>query len=949
MASTFDNDLRLEEMATGENAGSWGTKTNTNLELIADAFGYGTFTIADADTTLTMPDGSDTDNALRSLYLKISSSADLTTTRTLTLAPNSVSKLWYIENNTSGGQTITISQGSGANVSILNGQAKLVATDGAGAGAAVIDATQDLAIPDLFIDDDLSLQSDGAIINFGADADVSLTHVADTGLRLNAAMALEFRDGDLSINSSADGQLDIDADTKIEITSTNVDIDGIINVGEDDTGYDVKFFGATSGKYMLWDESADTLEVEGNLTVDTNTLYVDSANDRVGINTSPATVLDVYSTTGDSDGILRVYQNTATSNPTMQVRQRGEGGSIGTTQGLLIDMAGHNSGLGYAIKATTTNSNLNGGVAFNTFALQNGGTFNFWSGGVVNENGNDSDFRVESDSNTHMLFVDAGNNRVSVGTNDTPSVNFTVADSMRVQAYGGTDAFINLAVGATAASPDQIYTIRIDNDQSDSFEIDDNTDGSEFFRYTPSVGIILNDESKGDNDFRVESDNQTHALFVDAGNDRVGIGSSSPDTKLDLFLGTTTSGDYITTGNTNRFGNGLSKLITFKHGYNTPREVAAIAVNTSSNSPNIDGRGDLYFYTGTSGASDAGSTSTQRLRIDYAGNVIFNDTGTTADFRVESDSNTHMLFVDAGANHVNIGTSSDFGGVLNVAGVINQNRLAGITKFTDLSADIVQTANNNVVFTSGSGGTTQRTSVALWANDHSQYSGQIHLVGNTSNGGSVNSAGEVEFWTFNGSSYTLESYMGPRGYVFNEASRNVDFRVESDGKANMLFVDAGQNTVNVNTTSTDATINVESNTNSDTGYPVNIKYAKGIRTHNISGGADGTRTVRVTIEGQNYNPIHVRFNVGGIYYNNGANTYSNLYEFTIIKENTNLFRNQRRDIHAYGSGVSAAPTATSVSSTQFKIELTANTGFNIETYVEAWGKGFTKIVNIQNV
>ena len=184
MASTFDNDLRLEEMATGENAGSWGTKTNTNLELIADAFGYGTFTIADADTTLTMPDGSDTDNALRSLYLKISSSADLTTTRVLTLAPNTINKLWYIENNTSGGQTITISQGSGANVSILNGQAKLIATDGAGAGAAVIDLTDDLAIKDLFVDENISMQSDGAAINFGADAEIQLTHVADTGLLL---------------------------------------------------------------------------------------------------------------------------------------------------------------------------------------------------------------------------------------------------------------------------------------------------------------------------------------------------------------------------------------------------------------------------------------------------------------------------------------------------------------------------------------------------------------------------------------------------------------------------------------------------------------------------------------------------------------------------------------------------------------------------------------------
>ena len=42
MASTFVNDLRLEEMATGENSGTWGTKTNTNLELIGEALGFGT-------------------------------------------------------------------------------------------------------------------------------------------------------------------------------------------------------------------------------------------------------------------------------------------------------------------------------------------------------------------------------------------------------------------------------------------------------------------------------------------------------------------------------------------------------------------------------------------------------------------------------------------------------------------------------------------------------------------------------------------------------------------------------------------------------------------------------------------------------------------------------------------------------------------------------------------
>ena len=42
MTSTYVNDLRLNEMATGDASGSWGTVTNTNLELIGEALGYGT-------------------------------------------------------------------------------------------------------------------------------------------------------------------------------------------------------------------------------------------------------------------------------------------------------------------------------------------------------------------------------------------------------------------------------------------------------------------------------------------------------------------------------------------------------------------------------------------------------------------------------------------------------------------------------------------------------------------------------------------------------------------------------------------------------------------------------------------------------------------------------------------------------------------------------------------
>ena len=56
--------------------------------------------------------------------------------------------------------------------------------------------------------------------------------------------------------------------TAATVSNGGGQFNGAINVGVDDTGYDVKFFGATAGKYMLWDESADTLEVSGTVTAD---------------------------------------------------------------------------------------------------------------------------------------------------------------------------------------------------------------------------------------------------------------------------------------------------------------------------------------------------------------------------------------------------------------------------------------------------------------------------------------------------------------------------------------------------------------------------------------------------------------------------------------------------------------------------------------------------------
>jgi hypothetical protein len=144
--ATYVNDLRLKEISTGDESGTWGTSTNSNLELIAEAFGYGTEAITtNADThTSTIADGST--DPVRSMYVKYTGTLD--STCTITIAPNTLSKVWIIENATSGSQDIAISQGSGANVTIPNSAVKVIYTDGAGSGAAVVDAFTDLNVGD---------------------------------------------------------------------------------------------------------------------------------------------------------------------------------------------------------------------------------------------------------------------------------------------------------------------------------------------------------------------------------------------------------------------------------------------------------------------------------------------------------------------------------------------------------------------------------------------------------------------------------------------------------------------------------------------------------------------------------------------------------------------------------------------------------------------------------
>ena len=169
--STYVNNLRLEEIGTGERSGTWGTATNTNLELIGEALGYGTEAIPTNATTHDSIVADATADAARSMYIKYTGS--LNAPCTVKIGPDTMKRVHIIENATTGSQNILIKQGSGggASVTIPSGATKIVYLDGGGSGAIVTDALASVKI-----------DTTGAITASGAAGVITGTTIEATGV-----------------------------------------------------------------------------------------------------------------------------------------------------------------------------------------------------------------------------------------------------------------------------------------------------------------------------------------------------------------------------------------------------------------------------------------------------------------------------------------------------------------------------------------------------------------------------------------------------------------------------------------------------------------------------------------------------------------------------------------------------------------------------------------------
>ena len=239
MASSYDNDLRLNEMATGDQSGAWGTVTNLNLEMIAEAFSYGTRAIANASTdNITLADGAS--DADRSMYLRLSGGGQACT---VSLLPNTVSKVWLIENATSA--TLTFTQGSGANVAVLAGQVKMIATDGAGSGAVVYDLLTDVNMAGTTVTDIITANTITANQATVDDIDLNGKVITMTGSSGDTATLTVAADGALAIATTdaaaAAANISITADGTFTATGTTITLDSAGDIILDADGADVIF------------------------------------------------------------------------------------------------------------------------------------------------------------------------------------------------------------------------------------------------------------------------------------------------------------------------------------------------------------------------------------------------------------------------------------------------------------------------------------------------------------------------------------------------------------------------------------------------------------------------------------------------------------------------------------------------------------------------------------
>ena len=487
---------------------------------------------------------------------------------------------------------------------------------------------------DVNLVDDITLGSDGALLNFGADSDVVITHVADTGLLLNSSRQLQFGDSGTHIRQSADGVLQLTSDTEVEINATTIDINGNVDIsgnlvlggnitiGDADSD-DISFGGELTSHIV---PNADDTYDLGSSTKQWRNLYVDgTANlDTVTIegdakisNATPRLILEETDVTDghwdlrSSFGVFKIRSlddDLSTSTDSFVIAADGDT--------LINGGVNHTTSVGNTnLEVLTTNSqaaNLGGSIGL-------GGVYNASNQITFAEIHGKKTNSTAANVHGYMAFVTRGDN---------------IAERMRIDSAG------NVGIGTT--SPNTTLTL---SDGTDEFD----------FGVTTNQLTIKTTTSSGSDDQRI---------LIDAG---AGATSSSRGAYISLSGSDTSSqaGQVIY-----QMGdNSISAHIFRKSGGNdavTIKDDGKVGIGTASPSDLLVVQSSGSMGGGATNANSYFTITDGTYNLLHDPNEIFSDIDGT--FHIGANhSNGHLIFQTGGTSarmtiassgNVGIGTTS---------------------------------------------------------------------------------------------------------------------------------------------------------------------------------------------------------------------------------------------------------------------------------------------------
>lgn len=315
---------------------------------------------------------------------------------------------------------------------------------------------------------------------------------------------------------------------------------------------------------------------------------------------------------------------------------------------------------------------------------------------TVNDSGADKDTQIEGDTDANLLFVDASTDRVGVGT-ATPAVLFDVAG-----VFNATQITINDA-GADLDS-------RIEGDtDANLLYTDASTDRVGIGTATPATlldvagvfsatNFIIN-EVGADLDSRIEGDTDANLFYTDAGNDRVGIGTATPSAKVDAVeslvaaTGNEIAYELNYTTNKSSSGNDTGLLISMTDTA-SPGTSLLLDLQVASSPVFTVSEAGNTVVTGTLGVTSTTTLAATDIvgTTTIQGAVTVNESGADVDFRVEGDTNANMLVVDAGDDTVSVGGGTGIKEMLTATAALD---FPSITTLID--ADLTITVTGSAV------------------------------------------------------------------------------------------------------------------------------------------------------------------------------------------------------------------------------------------------------------